>query len=308
MNSRRRTSRTAAVTAESQPIPTDMPAVDGVKHRFVDVGGTRLHVAEAGDGPPLLLLHGWPQHWWCWRYLLGPLAQTYRVLAPDLRGWGWSDAPSGSYDKLSFAHDVIGLLDAEGLDSVSVVGHDWGGFTAFLLGIEHPDRLERIVNLDIAPPWMPPPRPRHALMPSVGTYAVAVATPGIGPLLMTASGAFIEAVIRGGSTARRWSTEELDCYASVLRQPARARASSACYRTFLTRELLALASGRYGADDLGVDTLLVLGQNSPMHRVLRPQSTSRMTVEVIEGAGHFLPEEAPEAVLRHITRFLTPAT
>jgi len=281
-----------------------MPTLDGVIHRFVDVGGTRIHVAEAGAGPPLLLLHGWPQHWWCWRHLIGPLAQTHRVLVPDLRGWGWSAAPAGSYEKLTFADDVLGLLDAEGFDSVSVVGHDWGGFTAFLLGIEHPDRIERIVNLDITPPWMPPPRLRHALLPAVGTYAVAVATPGIGPLLMTTSGAFIRAIIRGGSTAHGWSNEELDCYADVLRQPARARASSACYRTFITQELPALASGRYRPDQLSVDTLLVLGGNSPMHRVLRPEPTPRMTIEVIEGAGHFLPEEAPDSVLRHINRFL----
>ena len=125
---------------------------------------------------------------------------------------------------------------------------------------------------------------------------------------MTTSASFIRAVIRGGSTARRWSTEELDCYANVLRQPARARASSACYRTFLTSEGPALASGRYRPDDLCVDTLLLLGQLSPIHQVLRPQPTSRMTIEVIEGAGHFLPEEAPDAVLRHITRFLAAAS
>ena len=189
---------------------------------------------------------------------------------------------------------MLGLLDAEGLDSVSVVGHDWGGFTVFLLGIEHPERIERIVNLDIIPPWMPPPRPRHALLPAFGTYAVVVATPGIGPLLMTTSGAFIRTIIRGGSTARHWSHEELDCYADAPRQPARARASSACYRTFITRELPALAApGRYRPDQLTVDTLLALGGNSPMHRVLRPAPTPWMTIEVIEGAGHFLLEEAP---------------
>src|SRR3954465_13272432 len=175
-------------TSAAHGVP--MPEVAGVPHRFVEVNGVRIHVAEAGEGPPLLLLHGWPQHWWCWRHLIPALAQTHRVLAPDLRGWGWSAAPVGSYEKLTFADDVVGLLDAEGLESVRVVGHDWGGFTAFLLGIEHPDRLERIVNLDITPPWMPPPRPRHALLPVVGAYAAAVATPGIGPLLMTTSGGF----------------------------------------------------------------------------------------------------------------------
>src|SRR5829696_9504920 len=106
-----------------------LPALPGVSHRAIHVNGTRLHVAEAGDGPPLLLLHGWPQHWWCWRKLIPRLAASYRVLAPDLRGWGWSDAPPGDYDKASFAADIVALLDAEGIDRVSVIGHDWGGFT-----------------------------------------------------------------------------------------------------------------------------------------------------------------------------------
>src|SRR3954453_5828464 len=118
MSSRRRTTAVRAVAGESRPIPTDMPTVVGVTPRFVDVGDTRIHVAEAGDGPPLLLLHGWPQHWWCWRYPIPPLAQTHHVLAPDLRGWGWSAAPAGSYDKRTFADDMVALLDAEGLESV----------------------------------------------------------------------------------------------------------------------------------------------------------------------------------------------
>jgi pimeloyl-ACP methyl ester carboxylesterase len=138
------------------------PPLPGVTHRTVDVGEVGLHVAEAGEGPPLLLLHGWPQHWWCWRRLIPRLATRYRVLAVDLRGWGWSDAPAGSYAKATFAADVLALLDAEGLDRVRVIGHDWGGYTAFLLALGHPQRVERVVALDIAPPgsarrcWVPP--------------------------------------------------------------------------------------------------------------------------------------------------------
>jgi len=72
----------------------DLPVLRGVRHRHVDVGaGVRLHVAEAGAGPLLVLVHGWPQHWWCWRRMIPALARTHRVLAPDLRGFGWSDAP-----------------------------------------------------------------------------------------------------------------------------------------------------------------------------------------------------------------------
>ena len=91
------------------------PEVDGVAVAHRDVvlpDGTRLHVAEAGDGPPLVLVHGWPQHWWAWRRLLPALAQERRVLCPDLRGLGWSDAPPGAYAKEGWAADLVALLDA----------------------------------------------------------------------------------------------------------------------------------------------------------------------------------------------------
>src|SRR4051812_3665843 len=75
-----------------------MPHVAGVEHSFHEVDGVRLQVAQAGDGPPLVLLHGWPQHWWSWRHLIGPLAERYRVICPDIRGMGWSDATRTGYD------------------------------------------------------------------------------------------------------------------------------------------------------------------------------------------------------------------
>jgi len=91
---------------------SEVPPVAGVTHRYVNAGGVTLHVAEAGEGPPLLLLHGWPQHWWCWRHLIPRLAPQYRILAPDLRGWGFSDAPPGDYAKATLAADIVALLDA----------------------------------------------------------------------------------------------------------------------------------------------------------------------------------------------------
>ena len=91
-----------------------IPELPGVEHRFVDAGGLRTHVAEAGEGEPLLLLHGWPQHWWCWRDLIPALAPHYRVIAPDLRGHGWTDAPPGGYEKEQLASDVLALVDALG--------------------------------------------------------------------------------------------------------------------------------------------------------------------------------------------------
>ena len=276
----------------------DLPPVAGVRHRHVELDEVRLHVAEAGEGPPLVLLHGWPQHWWSWRRVIPRLAEDHRVIVPDLRGWGWSDAPPGDYAKTTFAADVLALLDREGLDRVTLVGHDWGGWTAFLLALDHPERVDRLVALDVVPPWPGPPQLRHLALPLLGSYQVALATPGLGARLMTAGNGFVRVMIRGGSgSGMRWTRQELDAYAEVLREPARAAASSACYRTFLTRELPASVRDGHGPGDLEVPSLLIMGGESAIRRVLGPRPSRNLRVETIAGAGHFLPEESPEPVV-----------
>jgi pimeloyl-ACP methyl ester carboxylesterase len=103
------------------------PSLPGVSHRFVNVavaeGRLTLHVAEAGVGEPVLMLHGWPGHWYSWRQLVPHLSESYRLLMPDLRGFGWSDAPGSGYDPRTFAADTLALLDALELDRVRLVGH-----------------------------------------------------------------------------------------------------------------------------------------------------------------------------------------
>jgi pimeloyl-ACP methyl ester carboxylesterase len=288
------------------PIPlSSLAPVPGVTHREVDVGAVRLHVAEAGSGPPLILIHGWPQHWWSWRRLIPALAERYRVLVPDLRGWGWSDAPSGDYAKATFAADILNLLDAEGLDRVRLMGHDWGGYTSFLLALDHPERIERLVALDIAPPWPGRPKARHLALPAFASYQVLVGAPVLGPRTMTAGRGFVRALIRAGSGPdAHWEDAELDAYADVLRDPARAGASSACYRTFLTRELPEMVRRGDRSGELRVPSLLLMGGASLLRRVLDPQPSASLRVETIPGAGHFLPEECPEEVLARAVPFL----
>ena len=281
-----------------------LPDLPGVAHRDVTVRGVRLHVAQAGSGPPLLLLHGWPQHWWSWRHLIGPLAQHYTVLAPDLRGWGWSDAPAGAYAKDDFAADVLALLDHEGIERVRLLSHDWGAYTSFLLALHHPERVARLVALDIAPPWPSRPTLRHLALPAFLTYQMLLASP-LGVPVMTRLPAFVRALLRiGAGPDMRWSRAEQDLYAEVLRDPARARASSACYRTFLTRELPASQRSGVRSGDLGVPTLLIMGGSGALYRILRPAPAPHMEVRVIPRAGHFLAEEAPDQVLALATPFL----
>ena len=131
-----------------------IPERPGVEHRFVEAGGLRVHVAEAGSGDPVVLQHGWPQHWLLWRKLIPALAESYRVICPDLRGLGWTDAPPTGYEKEQLASDLLALVDALGYERVRVVGHDWGGFVAFLAALRAPERFERFCCLGSPTPWL----------------------------------------------------------------------------------------------------------------------------------------------------------
>jgi pimeloyl-ACP methyl ester carboxylesterase len=271
---------------------SEFPAVPGVEHRYVQAGVIRMHVAEAGAGEPVVLLHGWPQHWYCWRRVLPRVAERHRVICPDLRGFGWSDAPASWYSKRELAADVLALLDALGLERVRLVGHDWGGFVAFLAALRAPERFSSLLAFSIVHPWAArPPELRHL---PVLAYQPAVAAPVLGPLAQRLP-PFYDALL-GKAGGRVWSAEDRAVYARVLRQPARARATSRLYRTFLVRELPAIARGTYAPERLTVPARLVVGRRDPVisERGLAgfARHADDMTVEMIDG-GHFLPEERP---------------
>jgi len=122
-------------------------------HRDVSANGIRLHVVEAGSGPLVVLLHGFPEFWWSWRHQLSALAEAgFRVVAPDLRGYGASDKPPRGYDSLTLAADVAGLVRALGEQNAVVVGHDWGGHIGWTLAALHPSVVRRLVVVSIPHP------------------------------------------------------------------------------------------------------------------------------------------------------------
>lgn len=135
-----------------------LPALEGVEHRHVDVAeGVRIHVADAGpaDGPAVMLVHGFPQNWWEWRDLIGPLAADgNRVLCPDLRGAGWSSAPRSRYTKTEMADDLAAVLDGLGVAKVKLVAHDWGGPVAFIMMLRHPEKVTGFFGVNTVAPWV----------------------------------------------------------------------------------------------------------------------------------------------------------
>ena len=133
-----------------------------ITHRFVETNGIRMHLAEAGSGPTVLLLHGFPESWYSWRHQLRALAESgYHAVAPDQRGYGQTDRPDGvrAYTMLHLVGDVVGLLDALGSEQAVVVGHDWGAPVAWHTALLRPDRVRGVVGLSV------PFRPRGPASP-----------------------------------------------------------------------------------------------------------------------------------------------
>jgi pimeloyl-ACP methyl ester carboxylesterase len=124
-----------------------------MEHHYADLGDVRLHYVTAGQGFPVVLLHGWPQSWYEWRLVMPGLAERFCVIAPDLRGLGDSTRPAGGYDKKTVGGDVWRLVhDVLGIDAFNLVGHDWGGPVAYAIAAAHPGAVRKLAILDVTIP------------------------------------------------------------------------------------------------------------------------------------------------------------
>ncbi len=278
-----------------------VPELAGVRDRFVDLPGLRMHVAEAGEGDPVLLLHGFPQHWWAWRGVIPRLAENHRVIVPDLRGAGWTDVPRTGYDRDQLVADVLALLDALEVERVHVVAHDWSALIGFFLCFDHPERVRSYLCLAIPHPYVRlDPRALPAFRHLWFQYVIA--TPGLGPrLLRSGHQRFVRRILRGFSAdSTEWSETDLEMFAAPLRDPARATAAGSLYRGLILPEAGRIAMGRYRDRRLTTPTVVVCGSEDP---VMRPEflgvyegHADDLTIDVIEGASHFIPDEQPDAV------------
>ena len=285
-----------------------LPTLSGVEHAYVDLPGLRMHVAEAGAGEPVLLLHGFPQHWWEWRGIIPRLAPHYRVICPDLRGAGWTDAPAEGYTSEQQRTDVLALLDCLGLDRVRLVAHDWSAIVGFQLAIHHPERIEQYVSLATPHPWI---RFRPAMLRGAWRlwFQPVIATPGVGPRLLARGDQRLARYLleQDGAGGALRSAEDREAFLAPLRQPERARAGSAIYRGLILPELRRIVTGAYRESRLDVPTLVLYGTADP---ALVPNvhggyeaNADDLAVEPIEGASHFLADQRPDPVADRILAF-----
>jgi pimeloyl-ACP methyl ester carboxylesterase len=281
------------------------PQVDGVLHRFVDTSRLRVHVAEAGEGEPVLLVHGWPQHWYAWRKVIPLLSERHRVICPDLRGFGWTDAPRDGYGTAALVDDLLALLDTLELDRVLVVGHELGGRLGFHLALRAPARVRRLVTLNAMHPyWSVRRLAPHAWR---SWWTVFVETRFLGRAVLRRLPAFTRLLFRLGTPdpATR-SASAVDEYIAALRIPTRARAAERVQSEFAYREIIPTLLGRHKSTRLEVPTLMLNGtKDFALAADLAGYApyADDLHVELVADGGHFLHEERPQLVAETVLRF-----
>jgi len=235
-------------------------------------------------------MHGWPQHWYLWREVIPRLAPHARVIAPDFRGFGWSDVPRSGYEMDQLKRDMLALLDELGVHELSIAGHDWGGFVGCLLALEHPERVKSFLALNVIPPW--PARERSVLRDAWRLiYMPLLACPGLGRRLG-------RAVAARGLRDSGLPDGDVEAFVSRFRGE-RGRVTERVYGSFL-RSLPGFVRGRYSASDLRVPSRLVFGTRDPVLTARSAEDAAAQTelleLELVPDAGHFVVDEKPELV------------
>jgi haloacetate dehalogenase len=274
----------------------------GFETRTIDGEGARIAVSLAGEGPPLLLLHGYPQTRACWHRVAPALARRFAVVAADLRGYGDSDRPPGGpdhagYSKRAMAADMVAVMDRLGHPRFAVAGHDRGARVAHRMALDHPGAVERAAVLDIVPTRTLFARSDQAFATAYYHWFFLIQPDGLPETMI---GHDPEWFLR--ETVRRWSgraqplaEEAIAEYARHFRDPAVIHASCEDYRAAATIDLVHDAED---GDRLVECPLLVLwGEHGAMHRLYDVLATWQALARDVRGhtlpCGHFLPEEAP---------------
>jgi epoxide hydrolase 4 len=286
---------------------------DGTELRegYAELGDVRLHYVEAGEGPLIVLLHGFPEFWFGWRWQIAPLAAAgFRVVAPDTRGYNLSSRPTGvaAYTADKLADDIRGLIRERGAESAFVVGHDWGGTIAWTMGMNHAEVVDRLAILDAAHP-----RTLQEGLPHPGQlrrswYFFYFALPGL-PDSQVRAGRFrfFRRFLRDARPA--YTPQEMDRYVEAWSQPGAATAMINYYRCSVrTPPKKAKAAIRR----ISAPTLVIWGQRD---RFLGPKLAEPSRddvpnldrVEHLPNASHWVHHDEAERVNQLLVDFFTPA-
>ena len=290
--------------------------LQGLEHRDVRVGDVTLAASVGGSGPPLLLLHGYPQTRACWHLVAPGLARRFTVVAADLRGYGDSSKPAAdddhaAYSKRTMAADMVGLMRELGHERFSVAGHDRGARVARRMALDHPAAVERAAVLDIVPTLTLFDGTDQAFATAYYHWFFLLQPDGLPETMI---GRDPEWFLR--ETLRRWSgrARPLDEgaireYARCFSDPAAIHGSCEDYRAAATIDL------EHDRADAGrrldCPLLVLWGAHGAMERLYDVLGSWRDSAAEVNGralpCGHFLPEECPEETLAELTSFFAPS-
>lgn len=270
-----------------------LPEAAGFAHQVVETPGLRTHVATIGDGEPVVLLHGFPQHWWQWREVAPRIAAAgYRAICPDLRGAGWTEADEPGIDRVTRLHDLLALLDVLGIERAHVASHDMGAITAMQLAYTHPERVRRAVLLSMPPLFMsfsPELVPAFRHLPS---------------LLWHRPGSSLRRVFTGPYNAKPLPEATIDAHLAPMERSDIDRAVRALYRGMVLPESMRLSRGVYKRMRLTIPTLFAFGRfdtrfNEALIRRIcaNPERfADRVEFAFVDDAGKLIPDDAPDTV------------
>ncbi len=284
-----------------------------IAHQQIQLGEIELHVAECGEGEPVLLLHGFPELWYSWRHQMQAIAASgRRAIAPDLRGFGGSSSPEAieAYDIEQLTGDLVGLLDALEIDAATVVGHDWGSDLAWKFALTKPQRVSAVVGISV--PYVPraPAAPTTLMREHIGEdfYIVWIQEPGAAEAALGAD------VRRTLATREVWHAEWAARHDEPPTPPWMSDDDLQLYVDEFTRtgftgglnwyrnldrnwEQLAAYDGR----TIDQPALFITGSRDPVrafmpHEAMTGSVTDLRDVVIIDGAGHWVQQECPEEV------------
>lgn len=292
-------------------------AIEGFAASRIATNGIELSVHRGGTGAPLILLHGFPQNHRCWEKIAPSLAEHFDVIVPDLRGYGDSDAPDGvaAYAKREMALDIVGLMDALGLERAHVLGHDRGARVSYRLALDHPTRVDRLGIIEIVPTgdfwaaW----DADLALAAYHWTF-LAQAAPMPERMILSDGPGYIDWTLTSWTKARAltdFSDAALASYRAQGADPVRVAAMCNDYRAGATVDRSIDADSRASGAKITAPLLFLWAAGGFPARTGDPLGVWRdwavsVTGFEIAGSGHFMMEEVPEPVLSAVLTHFSP--
>lgn len=281
----------------------------GATEGYADLPGLRLHYVRQGEGPPVVLLHGFPENWYSWRNQLPALAAAgYTAIAPDLRGYGQTGTPAAGYDIRTLAGDIVHLIAALGYEQAAVVGHDWGGAVAWAVAMLHPQRVSRLAVLDAAHPAAFVRELWHGDQARRSRYMLLFQLPWFPEWLLARNAGLplLRAVRRSAINPSAFSPYDLVRMLQLWADGHSIHGGLNYYRGI--RSLLADRTARASLGMIHTPTLVLWGAHDRFGSVALTEGLEQwvtdVRVRVLPDAGHWVHQERADEINRLLIEFL----